>query len=142
MAEALHTGSCQCGGVTIAAEGAAKWVAHCHCPSCRRATGAPFATFAGFDKDKVLINGEAYRRYASSLGVRRGFCRKCGASISYESERWPREVHILVGIMDQPQDFTPQAHVFAKTKLKWLHLEDGLPAFDEFPSSKQEKDET
>lgn len=142
MAEAVHTGRCLCGAVTIAAEGAAQWVAHCHCPSCRRATGGPFATFAGFKRDKVMIDGEAYQQHASSPGVQRGFCKKCGASISYESSEWPSEIHMLVGIMDEPQNFTPQAHVCTKTRIQWLHLEDGLPTFDEFPSSNQEKDTT
>ena len=141
VAAALHTGSCLCGGVTIAAEGAAIWVAHCHCRSCRRATGGPCATFAGFERDKVMINGEAYRQHASSPGVKRGFCKKCGASISYESSKWPAEIHILVGVMDAPQDFTPQAHVCTKSKLAWLHLEDGLPTFEEFPSSNQQREE-
>ena len=142
LAEALRTGSCLCGGVTIAVEGAATWVAHCHCKSCRRATGGPFATFAGFERDKVMINGEAYRQYASSPGVLRGFCKKCGASISYQSREWPDEVHILVGLMDEPQSFTPQAHEFIKAQLAWLHLEDGLPTFDEFPPSNRQEEET
>ncbi len=142
LAEALRSGSCLCGGVTIAVEGAATWVAHCHCKSCRRATGGPFATFAGFERDKVMINGEAYRQYTSSPGVLRGFCKKCGASISYESREWPDEVHILVGLMDEPQSFTPQAHEFIKAQLAWLHLEDGLPTFDEFPSSNRQEEET
>lgn len=142
LAEALRTGSCLCGGVTIAVEGAATWIAHCHCKSCRRATGGPFATFAGFERDKVMINGEAYRQYASSPGVLRGFCKKCGASISYQSREWPDEVHILVGVMDEPQSFTPQAHEFIKAQLAWLHLEDGLPTFDEFPPSNRQEEET
>ena len=142
MAEALHTGGCLCGSVTVAAEGDATWVAHCHCRSCRRATGGPFATFVGFESDKVIINGEAYRQYASSPGVKRGFCKNCGASISYQAEKWPDEMHILLGIMDEPQNFTPQAHEFTKAQLAWLHLEDGLPTFEEFPSSSQEKEET
>ena len=142
MAETLYTGGCLCGAVTVAAQGAAKWVAHCHCPSCRRATGGSFATFAGYARDQVIINGEAYRQYASSPGVKRGFCKKCGGSISYESSQWPGEVHLHVGALDEAQEFTPQAHVFTKSKLAWLHLEDGLPIFDEFPSSNQEKDTT
>lgn len=142
MAEDVHTGGCLCGAVRITASGAPNWVAHCHCATCRRASGGPFATFAGFAREAVEIAGEAYRRFPSSPGVRRGFCRKCGASISYESERWPGEVHILVGVMDAPGDFVPQAHVFSSAKLSWLHLEDGLPTFDEFPSSNPKEDAT
>ena len=142
VVEAIRAGGCLCGGVSVAAEGDAKWVAHCHCASCRRATGAAFATFAGFDREKVVINGESYRQHSSSPGVKRGFCKTCGASISYESEKWPSEVHLLIGVLDNPARYAPQVHVCTKSKLPWLHIEDGLPTFDEFPSTKQEKETT
>src|SRR5690606_34943450 len=41
--------SCFCGAIRIDAELPSKWVAHCHCTMCRRAHGAAFVTWAGFD---------------------------------------------------------------------------------------------
>jgi hypothetical protein len=142
MAEQMYTGGCLCGAVSVAAEGDAEWVAHCHCPSCRRATGGAFATFAGYPRDKVMIDGEAYRQHSSSPGVNRGFCKKCGASISYHNNRWPSEIHLHVGVMDKPERFEPQAHEYVKAQLQWLHLEDGLPSFDEFPTSNRNGETT
>ena len=51
------TGRCLCGRVRYLAAGAPLWVAHCHCESCRRATGAPLATYAGFAGGSLRLDG-------------------------------------------------------------------------------------
>ena len=48
MAHVEHTGRCLCGAIRYRAGGAPKWIANCHCDSCRRVTGAPLTTYAGF----------------------------------------------------------------------------------------------
>lgn len=132
MAEGLAKGSCLCGAVTFEAKGQPKFVAHCHCPSCRKATGAAFATFAGFPGDKVTIAGESLVRRESSPGVTRSFCGHCGSPMAYESEAWAGEVHLLVALFDDPEAFPPKAHVHVKTRLEWLHIADGLPQLEGF----------
>ncbi|MHA1599438.1 MAG: GFA family protein [Alphaproteobacteria bacterium] len=128
-ADSTHPGGCLCGAIRYVATGEPLWVAHCHCQSCRRSTGAPFATFVGFAPDQVAFSASAPATYASSPGVRRSFCGDCGTPIAFEADRYPGEIHLYVCTMDAPAEFTPQAHVHVREQLPWLHLDGGLPRF-------------
>ena len=97
-------------------------MAHCHCASCRRATGAPLATHAGFPADRVAWLAGAPTTFASSPGVLRTFCGRCGTSLTYQGERWPGEMHVLVATLDRPEAVTPQCEAFAEERLPWLRL--------------------
>ncbi len=132
MAEGSAKGSCLCGAVTFEAKGEPKFVAHCHCPSCRKATGAAFATLAGFPGDKVTIAGENLVRRESSPGVFRSFCSACGSPMAYESDAWAGEIHLYVACFNDPEAFPPKAHVHVKTRLGWLHIADDLPQLEGF----------
>ncbi|TNE62660.1 MAG: GFA family protein [Alphaproteobacteria bacterium] len=127
------TGRCLCGAVKMEAVADPLWVAHCHCPSCRKMTGAAFATYAGFDKSAVQFTGEV-KRFRSSPGVNRHFCPTCGAAISFEGEAWPGELHMHAGFIDQADKLVPDSHVYVRTELKWAHLDDGLERHETFPS--------
>ena len=126
---ALHTGHCLCGAVTFAARGEPRWVAHCHCESCRRATSAAVATYAGFPAANVEWTGERPAEFRSSPGVVRRFCRTCGSPISFEGERWPDEIHLFVPSFEQPETFRPTCHVHVDEQLRWLRMVDHLPRY-------------
>lgn len=119
-------GGCLCGAVRYRATGDPKWVAYCHCASCRRATGAPVTAYAGFERDHFAYLEGDPPRFRSSPGVTRSFCGRCGTPLTYEGERWPSEVHIHLGTLDRPEQLVPQKHAFADERLAWLRLE--LPA--------------
>ena len=118
-----HEGGCLCGAVRFEVSGPAKWTAYCHCQSCRRHTGAPVSAFAGFERAQVRMTGDAIAAFESSPGVTRGFCARCGSTISYEGDRWPTEFHIHVGAFDAPEDFPPAGHAFAEERVPWVHLQ-------------------
>lgn len=122
MSSGVHTGGCLCGAVRFQARGAAKWTAYCHCHSCRKQTGAPVSAFAGFERSEVTFTQGAPATFASSPGVKRGFCSVCGSTLTYEGDRWPSEIHFHVGAFDAPQDFAPQGHAFVEERIAWLHL--------------------
>src|SRR4051794_287298 len=113
MAEAAseHRGRCLCGALRFRATGAPLFIVLCHCESCRRATGGALVAACGFPRERVAIEGEV-RYFASSPGVRRGFCPVCGASLTFESERWPGDVHLMASLFDEPENLAPTCHVF------------------------------
>jgi len=133
MAESERSGRCFCGKVRFTARGEPKWVAHCHCESCRRATSSPFTTYAGYPSAAVTWLGEAPAIYHSTPGVTRKFCRNCGAPLSFEGDRWPGETHLFVASFAQPEAFSPMIHVHVGEQLSWLHLADGLPRYHTTP---------
>ncbi len=120
-------GGCLCGKVRYQAIGDPRWVAHCHCDSCRRAAGAPMVTWAGYDRSKVTWPEGDPAYFASSEGVRRGFCPACGTSLTYEGARWPDEVHLLAATLENPASVTPERHVYWAEHLPWMEDGDGLP---------------
>lgn len=128
------SGRCICGGVVIEAHGAPKWVGICHCGSCRRATGGISVAAAGFAKDCVRIEGPTHARFASSPGVVRSFCSACGTSLSYQSERWSEDVHVMVGALDQADTLRPQFHIFFDERVPWAAVFDDLPKYRSTPS--------
>src|SRR5476651_623360 len=99
-----------------------------------RPRSTPWAR-SGWSGTDVAIADVAPTYYQSSPGVRRGFCPRCGTSLTFESTRWPDDVHLMVGNFDAPGDFAPQCHVFAGERLPWLHLGDGLPHYRTVPSA-------
>lgn len=121
----LHKGRCLCGAVSFRAQGPPKWTGYCHCHSCRRHTGAPVAAYAGYEQEFVAFSGAPLAVYTSSKGVQRGFCPKCGSTMTYEGARWPTEIHIHVSAFDNPEAFAPTGAAFAEERIPWLHLESG-----------------
>ena len=97
---------------------------------------------AGFKRTAVTITAGRPSTYSSSPGVRRGFCGACGTSLSYENERWPDDIHLMVAIFDRPESFAPQLHIFAGARLPWLHLADDLPRYRTTPSAGERMDES
>lgn len=124
-----HAGGCLCGAVRFAFEGVPLWVAHCHCRSCRRNTGAAVATFVGVRRDQFVYTKGMPVGYESSPGVRRSFCGVCGTPLVYEAARCADEIHINIGAMDEPERFAPASHVHVAERIAWLHMSDGLPRY-------------
>lgn len=127
-----YYGSCLCGAVTFEADGEPLRVVNCHCPSCRKASGAPFATFVDYEVSKVKFEGETYTKYRSSPGVERGFCSRCGTSLSFEGGKWPGEIDLFVGAFEHPEQFAPDRHLYTLTKMPWLKFADNLPAHEKW----------
>ena len=113
-------GGCHCGRVRFLTEGTPKFVSRCHCNSCRKTTGAAFSTWVGYSADCVKWTGAAPAFYASSAGVKRGFCASCGTPLSYESDKWPGERHLLIGAFDDPRAFTPTGDFLKDEALAWV----------------------
>jgi len=118
-----RTVGCLCGKVRYQAEGTPIWVAHCHCKSCRKASGAPIVTWAGYQR--VTVTWVA-KPFAYSPYVLRCFCPDCDTPVSHESTRWPDESQIPVATLDDPEGMTPTAHVYWSEHLAWLEIGDTL----------------
>ena len=124
MGSDIHLGFCLCGAIKFESDREPKWVAYCHCASCRRHTGSAVATFVGFDDAHFRFTAGTPAVYESSLKVWRSFCPACGSPISYRSARYPGEVHIYIGAMDRPERYVPTAHVYFAEHLPWFDTTD------------------
>ena len=101
-------GRCLCGAVRFVATDEPISVAWCHCQSCRRHSGAP------------VTKGEI-TKFSSSPGRLRGFCAKCGSTLTCEGES-STEMHFHIGAFYEAAQFEPTRHIFPEERLPWLHL--------------------
>lgn len=122
-------GGCLCGEVRFEARSAPTYVCICHCESCRKAAGAPMVAWATFRVQDVQFTRGAPVHHASSPGVVRGHCGRCGASISYRHERRPGDIDLTLVTLDDPSAFRPVAHIWVEDKLPWIGINDGLPQY-------------
>jgi hypothetical protein len=127
-----HAGGCLCGAVRYTLHGAPDWSAHCHCRSCQKATGAAFATWAGVKAENFEVIKGQLTVCKTSPGVERGFCGKCGTSLTYVGAGWPGQVSVLAPTLDEPDTVAPTVHVYVEHQLPWVKLADGLPTHERF----------
>jgi hypothetical protein len=125
----MPTGHCLCGAVKFAYEGEPKWTLNCHCESCRRATSSPMATWISVPLSAFRFTAAKPNYYASSSGVRRGFCGKCGSPLTYQNETIPDEIHLLAVALTDAGKVQPTAHVFVEDQLPWFDAADELPRY-------------
>lgn len=121
------SGGCMCGSVRYTLHGDIINAGHCHCESCRRITSSPVTTYFVARRSDVELGGESLRHFASSPGVRRGFCGTCGSPISYETQRRPDEIDLFVATLDAGQSVEIHEHWFWQERVDWLHVDDDLP---------------
>ncbi|MFT5115160.1 MAG: hypothetical protein ACI8P9_004504 [Parasphingorhabdus sp.] len=131
--DVTHAGGCLCGAIRYEIKGAPEWSSHCHCRSCQKATGAAFTTWAGTDSKNFSVTNGEIAICNTSAGVERGFCSKCGTSLTYVAEAgWPGQVGILAPTLDQPEVVSPAIHIYTDHQLPWVKLNDGLPGKSKF----------
>jgi len=122
------TGRCLCGDIAYEYRGQPTRILHCHCESCRRHTSSPVSTF-------VCVPGESFRytqgqpvAYNSSPGVTRTHCGRCGAPMTYTSDR-NTQIDIYLATLDDPAAIVPTYHAFTEEQLPWFEVADDLPRF-------------
>jgi hypothetical protein len=104
MSEQIE-GGCLCDAVRFVATGQPKSVAGCHCQSCRKHSGAPVSVFVAFDRTAYTVTKGEITKFNSSPGRWRGFCAKCGSTLTYEGEPLPTETHFYFGVLIRPRAF-------------------------------------
>lgn len=121
------TGRCLCGATRYRIDAAPLWSAHCHCDSCRRATGAPMASYLGAALAATSWDGPARLSHSTSPGTFWDRCGQCGSPLAFRAARYPGEIHLHVATLDRPEDYRPDMQVHVDEQLPWLHLADPPP---------------
>jgi hypothetical protein len=61
------------------------------------------------------------------------FCESCGTYLWSRYQGAPGDaLFVRAGTLDNPDAVTPDVHIFTRSKLPWLPLPDGVPAFSAF----------
>jgi len=127
------SGGCQCGAVRFEVEGELHFACVCHCPSCRKAAGAPIVGWAMFEQSALSCDRQSVQVYQSSKGVERSFCSTCGTTLFFEAEFIPGLIDITTESFDDPDTVKPTAHIWTIHETECARSLAGLHRFEELP---------
>jgi hypothetical protein len=141
MAETFREGGCACGEVRFRAEGEPIFVNNCHCRLCQRQTGSTSVVNAFFESDRLRVTQGQLTEHTLKAGSggdhTMARCAECGTAVfSYYPRAGRLGIGVRVGSFDDPGAFTPTAVVFTESKMPWVTLPEGIPAFEQYYSPK------
>lgn len=128
-------GGCLCGDVRYRAEADPVRVVICHCGICRRVSGAPMLCFVHFPVGAFTWVAGGPTRYRSSANAERGFCPRCGSTLTMHEPVIGDRVQVTLGSLDHPEAVRPDDHVWTSEQLPWLRIEDDRPRFPTISSA-------
>ncbi|MDQ0324421.1 hypothetical protein J2R99_000270 [Rhodopseudomonas julia] len=126
MDEAIE-GGCLCGRTRYRATRPPSATTNCHCRSCRMAAGASGVAWAVFSREDFTFSAGERVIYHSSPGVQRGFCGRCGTSLTYESDHDPDVIEVNLVTLDHADDFPPERESWLDDALPWEVVDPDLP---------------
>ena len=133
-------GGCACGAVRYRLGSAPMFVHCCHCRDCQRQTGCAFVLNALIETDRVeLLQGTTARvDVPRDDGTAQAIFRCPTCQIALFSEYGsPGLRFVRGGTLDDPRGITPDVHIYTRSKVGWVALPEGIPAYDEYYPTKK-----
>jgi hypothetical protein len=128
-------GGCSCGEIRYRLTSEPLFTHCCHCLNCQRQTGSAFVINALIEADRVELLGGAPRPVdvpRDDGSAQRIFrCPTCQVAV-YSRYSRPDVIFVRAGTLDDPGLVSPDVHIFARSKQKWVELPESVPAFDVF----------
>jgi len=124
-------GGCACDAVRYKMKARPLVVHACHCTDCQRLTGGPFVINAWIEKTEVeLLSGQlASHKFKDEVRDNSvHFCRQCGTHVW--TEYMPGFWFVRACTLDDQKTFTPDMHIFARSKQPWLELSGDIPVYE------------
>jgi hypothetical protein len=137
---ATFEGGCACGRVRYQMTSAPLFVHCCHCLSCQRETGSAFVLNALIESDRLDRLADAPAPFAvptdSGQPHRIFRCEACQTAVASEYGGVEKLRFVRVGTLDSPHALTPDVHIYTRSKVPWIALPAGVPAFEAYYNSK------
>jgi hypothetical protein len=127
-------GGCGCGAVRYRLKSGPMFTNCCHCADCQRQVGSAFVINAIIETDRIeVLSG---RIAPTGLPTDSGRphlvyrCTACGTTLW--SDYGDRKVmsFLRATTLDDRGAIQPDAHIFTRSKLPWVQLPAGVPAFE------------
>jgi len=126
-------GGCACGEVRYRLKGKPMFVHCCHCRDCQRQTGSAFVLNAIYEDDRIeLLAGEPAPATVPAPSGRPHDIYRCpSCRTALWSDYGRRRLRFVrVGTLDDASALPPDVHIFTRSKLPWVGLPAGTPAFE------------
>jgi hypothetical protein len=106
----------------------------CHCHDCQRQTGSAFVLNAIIETDRIRIREGQPEPVAVPTDSGRPHdiyrCPTCRTALWSDYGRRPGLRFVRIGTLDDPAALAPDVHIFTRSKLPWVALPEGVPAFE------------
>ena len=133
-------GRCSCGAVRFRLTSAPMFVHCCHCKDCQRQTGSAFVLNALIEADRVeVLSGEPESvTMPTESGLPHDIyrCPKCLVAVWSTYGGRTKIRFVRVGTLENPSLLPPDVHIYTRSKLPWVTLPAGVPAFEAYYDSK------
>lgn len=128
-------GGCACGAVRYRLTSEPLFVHCCHCLHCQRQTGSAFVINLLIESQRVELLAAAPQPVdvpRDGGKVQRIFrCPECQLAV-FSHYTWPEVSFVRGGTLDAPRSVSPDVHIYTRSKVDWLTLPEGVPAFEEY----------
>ena len=111
----------------------------CHCLNCQRQTGSAFVINLLIEADRVQVEGDpqavdAPRDDGSAQRIFR--CPSCQVAV-FSEYGLATIKFVRGGTLDDPGAVEPDVHIYTRSKVPWVELPEGVPAFENYYDSKK-----
>ena len=124
--------SCLCGGIKLKTQGYHRNVENCHCIQCMKTHGHHAAYTNVAERNVKFLKKRTLKWFRSSKKAKRGFCKKCGASLFFKVIG-SNNISIAAGMFNGPTKLKTKINVFVKGKPDYYRLDNRLPKFKRYP---------
>lgn len=130
------TTHCDCGAITLHANGRVISMFQCACDNCQRVSGSGHSSVVLLPAEAVSVTGatKSHARPADSGAIfTRHFCPECGTTVYAESSRAPAFKILPVGLFSGQNDwFVPNQLIFNRSHRHWDLVADHLPRYERY----------
>jgi len=133
-------GGCACGGVRYRLTSAPMFVHCCHCLNCQKHTGSACVINMLIEAARVeLLQGAPYGVEMPENGGSPNTifrCPTCHVAVWSVYGGRSQVRFVRAGTLDDPAAVSPDVHIFTRSKLPWVVLPEGVPAFPVYYDAK------
>ena len=133
-------GGCACGALRYRLALAPMFVHCCHCRDCQRQTGSAFVINALIETDRVILLSGQLEAVPVPTDSGRPHaiyrCPRCHTAVWSEYGGVSALRFVRVGTLDKPAALPPDVHIYTRSKLPWVALPQGVPAFEAYYNSR------
>jgi len=120
--------SCLCKGIVMTIKGEFRPVVNCHCIQCTKTHGNYAAYTSVLEENITYKSKSTLKWFSSSIKAKRGFCKKCGASVFFK-RLGSRAISISAGLFKNPTKLETTSHIYTHNKRDYYNISDNLPKF-------------
>ena len=123
--------SCLCKGIVMTIKGDFRPVVNCHCMQCTKTHGNYAAYTSVLEENITYKSKSTLKWFSSSAKAKRGFCKKCGASVFFK-KIGSRAISISAGLFKNPTNLKTFSHIYTHNKRDYYKITDNLPKYKKY----------